>query len=276
MSSSVTADLQCIDRAIRSGVSHRALLKSGSIEAWNACLGSLEGAIVFLMDPSFSNRIGSSAATWIRWRKSSTSKLLLGLLRTAIEEAPGAALAAGCVRERALHVGFNVIRFLFRHTQSGALWPAMREWIVEQGGLRAIWQALAWSMALVGEDQSAHDVALRLPVQKIIGLMLRPDGVQSAFPLPAHPCVSVALTLLFRDLLPRDLASGGNAHSEWGVQTVLGNVVGICNELHLGGSTPLPQLHRAFIVSWPHLMGWFRHRPGMQRGWDVENLMVRH
>ena len=128
MSTRISADLQRADRAIRPGVSHRAKLKSGSVEAWNACLSSLQETEHIIEDSSFSDQNSSSAAVWVHWRKSGTSKQLLSLLRTAVEEAPGSAVVAGCVRECALHVGLVVISFLFKCSQSGTLWPAMREW----------------------------------------------------------------------------------------------------------------------------------------------------
>ena len=268
MSSRILADLQRVDRAIRPGVSHRAKLKSGSVEAWNACLSSLQETEQTIEDSSFSDQNGS-AATWIHWRKSGTSKQLLGLLKTAVEEAPGSALVAGCVRECALHVGLGVISFLFKCSQSGTLWPAMREWIAEQGGLQAIWQALTWSMALVGGDKAAHDAALREPVHAVIGLISRPDGTQLTLPPSAYPSITATLTLLFSDLLPRELASG-NAH-QWCMQEVLSNVTVACKLI--SGSQPQPHLHRAFLVTWPYLMGWFRQQACR---WDVENLMVRH
>ena len=190
MSTRISADLQRVDRAIRPGVSHRAKLKSGSVEAWNACLSSLQETEHIIEDSSFSDQNSSSAAVWVHWRKSGTSKQLLGLLRTAVEEAPGSALVAGCVRECALHVGIVVISFLFKCAQYGTLWPAMREWIAEQGGLQAIWQALTWSMALVSEDKTAHDASLREPVHAVIGLMSGPDGVLLTFPLSAHPSIT--------------------------------------------------------------------------------------
>ena len=261
------ADLQRVDRAIRPGVSHRAKLKSGSAEAWNDCHSSLQKASQIIEDSSFSDQ-NSSAAVWIHWRKSGTSKQLLGLLRTAVEEAPGSALVAGCVRECALHVGLRIIGFLFKRSQYGALWPAMREWIVDQGGLQAVWQALAWSMALVGGDQAAHDAALREPVHAVIGLMSRrSDGTQPTFPTSSYPSTTAALTLLFSDIWPRDLASK-NAH-QWAVRELLSNITNICKQAcH---SEPQPQLHRAFLVAWPHLMRWIRKQAS-----DVKILIVRH
>ena len=263
------ADLQRVDRAIRPGVSNRALIKSGSIEAWDACLSSLQDTTQILLDSSFADQNGS-AAIWIHWRKSGTSKQLLGLLRAVVEDAPCSAVAAGCVRESALHFGLVVISFLFERTQLGALWPAMREWIVDQGGLQTIWQALAWSMALVGEDQAVHDVALRGPVQTVVGLMTRPEGAEAVFPFPhsAHPSITAALTLLFSGLLPRDLASGTSAHG-WPMQEVLGSVNIICDQL--SSFKPQPQLHQAILISWPHCMGWLRLQPSL----DLEYLAVR-
>ena len=275
--SRVQLDLLRIDRTIRPGHGLRASMKSGSAEAWILCSDSLAAVLIDLSDSVFADRNGSPA-TWIHWRKSGTSKQLLGLLRAAVEEAPGSALAALCVRERTLHYGIRATSFLFMHTQHGVLWPAMREWILDLGGLQAIWQALAWSMALVGEDKAAHDAALRMPVQAVIGITSRPDGIQPAvFPISVHTSVAAALTLLFSDLLPRDLASG-NAH-EWRIRELLGHVVSFCDLL--GRSQPQPQLHRAFILTWPHLMACFRQShpdtgTGMQQMGDVKNQMVRH
>ena len=271
MSSRIKLDLQRVDRAIRSGVSHRALLKSGSAEAWKALDISLGEAFVILADSSFSEQNGS-AATWTHWRKSGTSKQLLGLLRAAIDEAPGPALVAGCVRERALHVGIRSISFLFQRTQSGALWPAMCEWIADQGGLQAIWQALAWSMALVGGDKAAHDAALRVLVHAVICIMSRPDGTQLIFPPSAHPSITAALSLLLSDILPRDLASG-NA-PEWHMRRVLGNVLSLYAQL--GQVQPQPQMHRAFLVAWPYLIGSLRQRPVLQLPVTLQNQLVRY
>ena len=231
---------------------------------------SLGEALIILADSSFSDQNGS-AATWIHWRKSGTSKQLLGLLRAAVDEAPGPALDAGCVREGALHFGIRSISFLLKRTQCGALWPAMCEWIVDQGGLQAIWQALAWSMALVGGNKATHDAALRELVHAVIGIiMLKPDGTQLPFPLSAHPSVMAALMLLFSDVWPRDLASG-NAH-QWDMQKVLASAMSLCAQL--GQVQPQPQLHRAFLVAWPYLTGWVRQRPVSQL--TLQNQMVRH
>ena len=275
MSSRVAADLQRIDRAIRPAVSNRlsVLLKSGSVEAWDACLSSLQETTQIIFASSFADQNGSAAA-WIHWRKSGTSKLLLGLLRAVVEDAPGSAVAACRLNECALHFGIRVINFMFRRTLFGALWPAMREWIFDQGGLQAIWQALAWSMGLVvNGSTAARDGALRVVFCAVIGLMFRSDdvGEQLSFPLSAHPGISAALTLLLSDLLPRDLASR-NAH-EWHMQKVLSHVVIIGDQL---GSSQ-PQLHRAFLVSWPHFIGWLWQQHGVHTGsLDMENLMVRH
>ena len=256
--------MQRVDLAIRSGVTcPRSMFRSGSFEAWNACLISLQGALKIISDSRFADRNGGAATCWVHWRKSGTSKQLLGLLRTAVEEAPGSALAAGCVRESTLHAGIGVIGVLFKCSQSGVLWPAMREWIVDQG-VPAMWSALTWSMGLVGGNQAAHDAALRVPVHVVIGLY----GAQLTFPPSAHASISEALTLLFSDILPRDLASG-NVH-EWCMQELLDDAFIICDRL--SRSQPQPQLHRAFLVAWPHLMGWLRQQP---RILNVADLMVR-
>ena len=271
----VKLDLQRIDRALKPLHGLRGSLKSGSVEAWAACSDSLAAVVDAFTDSVFTDR-DSSAATWIHWRKSGTSKQLLSLLRAAVEEAPDSALAAGCARECVLHFSFCITNLLFKRTQSKALWPAMREWIVDQGGLQAIWQALAWSMALVGEDQAAHDAALRVPVHAVMSLMSKPDGSQATLPPSTHPSITAALTLLFSDLLPRDLAS--TDARELRTRQLLVHVVCISDELCFDGCQPLPQqLHRAFVVAWPHFMGWLRRRLGAgMHGMDVEYLTVGH
>ena len=117
---SAAAAIRASSHPIRPGVSNRALIKSGSIEAWDACLSSLQDTTQILLDSSFADQNGS-AAIWIHWRKSGTSKQLLGLLRAVVEDAPCSAVAAGCVRESALHFGLVVISFLFERTQALSL-----------------------------------------------------------------------------------------------------------------------------------------------------------
>ena len=134
-------------------------------------------------------------------------------------------------------------------------------------------------MALLVGDKAAHNATLWEPVHAVIGLMSKPDGTQLkllAILPSAHPGIIAALTLLFSDFLPMYLASG-NAH-EWCLQALLGDALGLC--VQLDGSQPLPQLHRAFIVAWPHFMGWLRQqqqlRIGMQQIDAIENPVVRH
>ena len=57
---------------------------------------------------------------------------------------------------------------------------------------------------------------------------------------------------------------------QWCMHEVLSNVTVICKLV--SRSEPQPQLHRAFLVTWPPLMGWFRQQACR---WDVGDLMVR-
>ena len=150
MSSRIQSDLLLVDAALRSCPS-RALLKGGSVDVWVACNVSLQKVFPILRESVLADRSGSApAAVSMLWRKSSASKKLLPVLRAVIEEAravqddaaqPTAARTNRC---GAVHVSISMLDFFWqRIQQSATLWPAMREWIVELGGITSLWTALA-------------------------------------------------------------------------------------------------------------------------------------
>ena len=169
------ADLMLVDGSLRSCPS-RALLKSGSIVAWAACDTGFQQAVLPALRESVLADLGGSAAAAavsLQWRKSSVSKKLLALLRAVIEEANAlqsetahAAAAAACtVRCHAVHGSIGVpcvIHFFWKRTkqESATLWPAMREWIVELGGITSLWTALAWIVMIPMQDFEAAAAAI--------------------------------------------------------------------------------------------------------------------
>ena len=49
------------------------------------------------------------------------------------------------------HGSIGVIHFFWKRTkqESATLWPAMRKWIVELGGITSLWTALAWILVMI-------------------------------------------------------------------------------------------------------------------------------
>ena len=148
-----------------------------------------------------------------------------------------------------LHACIALLSWLFTATQSAALWPAMREWIIEQNGIESVWAALARSMTLAEQDHvavcsgpngtlseqhgalscipptnlsrtfvTALELTNQLPVSKSAGM---PDE------LALLPGLIASLSILLGDVLPRDLAAG-NAHG-WDLVSVLFQITELRN-----------------------------------------------
>ena len=269
MAAIIKADLQRIDTALRAGLSHRgslARLRAGSIEAWGACSTSLADATCVLTNSAFDDPGESAAATWVHWRKSSTSKQLLSLLQTVIEEVHVAEpAAAGSLRSYAAHSSIYLINFFFMHTRSAALWPAMRGWLLEQGGMQSVWTALAWCLASrergassdIFQIRSSVHAALALTVQQLL-------GVNATSSLPQHPGVGGALKILLSEILPRDFAAG-NTHL-WCLREMLSSIASIADATSagpsaaasFGASSLASQLHQPLLVAWPYLIAALR------------------
>ena len=109
----------------------------------------------------FSDPSGGTAK-WMHWRKSNTSKQLLGFMRAVVEAmqadaqrgAPALPFFTRINMEAMLHGCIALLGTLFVATNSAALWPAMREWIFDHGGIRSVWAALAWSMTLTERERA--------------------------------------------------------------------------------------------------------------------------
>ena len=274
MAAIIKADLQRIDTALKAGLGHRgslARLKAGSIEAWSACSTSLSDAILVFMSSAFAEPGEGAAATWVHWRKSSTSKQLLSLLQTVIEEVHVAEpTAAWSLRSCAAHSSIYLINFFFMHTRSAALWPAMRGWLLDQGGMQSIWTALAWCLSCRERSAASREFAqIRGSIHSVLELTKLAGNLHDVHilftSLPQHPSVASALRLMFGEILPRDFEAG-NAHL-WRLRDVLTSFGFICYV-----SVPTPstvssltsQLHQPLLVSWPYLIAALRQSKQQQ------------
>ena len=217
------------------------------------------------------------AALWVHWRKSSVSKQLLGLMRAVIEvvEADEGTvnptlefLVARANVYATLHGCIAQLTQLFAATQSAALWPAMREWIIDQGGMNSVWAALARSMelaaqervaflALCGADaqmsagagkemsESLEDLSYRPPRMNIVSALTMTNQLPIATPaswpeeLPFLPGLIASLSFLFSEVLPRDMAAG-NAH-KWDLILLVYHIVMLWHRCRsVGGIPPSP------------------------------------
>ena len=255
MSSRIQADLQRIDAALKS-CPNRAALKSGTTDTWISGNTGLAAVTSVYQSSVFSDR-NSGAAPWIQWRKSNASKQLLGFMRavmdTAMEADQGSAsptsallLASHIAMRAMLHGCIALLTKLFVATQSAALWPAMREWLLDQGGIKGLWSALAQSMTLAERDSAAASAAAAngplsmrdanscstLGATLIFALSMTGELQFTTFTTSASsgreelsllPGLITSLTILFGDVLPRELAAG---HAdEWDIMIAFRHIV---------------------------------------------------
>ena len=252
MSSRIQAGLQRLDAALKS-CPNRAALKSGTAESWVAGNTGLAAVTSIYRSSVFSDP-NSGAAPWIQWRKSNVSKQLLGFIRAVMEvveadqrtacPTPALLLTAHTAMRATVHGCIRLLAELFAATQSAALWPAMREWLVDQSGIKSLWAALAQSMALAGRDSAALLAAVcgtaDSPLSEvrqtlcystlgrtIVSALSLTNQLQIAMSSAGGPQselsllfgLVVSLSILFSEILPKEVAAG-HAH-EWDVINVL-------------------------------------------------------
>ena len=219
MSARIQAEFLRLDRALRGGCSHRSSLKAGSSQAWEACEDSLLAVVsVFDEDTCIFKSDKSVAAVWVQWRKSNTSKQLLGLVRSALEavaaeasQRQASAPEGICMESMAvgLHAGINIVNFLHATTLNGVLWLALREWLMEQCGMDTMWRALTWELeraSCPGGGRATHTSMVQAPEDAAGEILDSVDAVLSLSlfylkPLPPQP----------QHALLKDHASGGAA-----------------------------------------------------------------
>ena len=273
--SRIQSDLLLVEEALRCCPS-RGLLKSGAADAWVACDTSLQAVLPILHGSVLADP--PTTAVSVLWRKSSASKKLLALLRAVLEEAhalqgeaAARTAAARTVRCRAVHGSISVIRFFWQSAlQCATLWPAMREWIVELGGITSLWSTLTWAVMIPMQDfeSAAADALhqlLRMSVHSVLALTRDMFSIRRPVELALN-CADLTLpSKLLTDLLPRDFAAG-NAHA-WDLDTVFQTVTALSQ---LEGSLLVAHLHKPLLVFWPYLMAEMRRQqrqlPAADRG----------
>ena len=260
--SRIQSDLLLVEGTLRCCPS-RGLLKSGAADAWVACDTSLKAVLPILRRSVLADP--PTTAVSALWRKSSASKKLLALLRAVLDEAQALqgeaarTAAARTVRCRAVHGSISVIRFFWQSApQSTILWPAMREWIVELGGITSLWSTLTWAVMIPMQDfeSAAADALhqlLRMSVHSVLALTRDMFSIRRPVELALN-CADLMLpSRLLSDLLPRDFAAG-NAHA-WDLNTVSQTVTALSQ---LEGSLLTAHLHKPLLVFWPYLIAEMR------------------
>ena len=267
MSSRESAQLQRLEIALRPGINQRASLRSASsLDAWAACcdgvLTACEILGLLIADQ------GSSAALWVHWRKSSAGKQFLALLKAISEaiasEAAWMPAAAGSATRRTLLHGYMVIawtnvmdtlRLLYKGTQAGALWPALRDWLAENDNVMGLWGGLAWCSG-AGDDDAAisavHDV-----------VNMTKDKIRRGRPPPAllrHPCVAEGLRLALSKVLPKGFARDHG--DDWSALRVLNIKLALLHIEIMATAEPhlWRHLHLPALSLWPYLVGALRRQ----------------
>ena len=270
MSSRFLAELQRLDSALRL-CPNRVLLKSGSADSWAACDSSLQAVRPVLQEWAIADQnCPGAAAVVMQWRKSSVSKKVLALLRAVVEEAPALApVDAASLRYKSVRCSITVVSIFWQHTQhSAAAWPAMREWLFEQGGIKNIWTALAWCMSCTSSssspaqevqasgDEESHRLLTTPFLAALVltkGLTADPRTVGSE--LFENRGFISSLELLLSGVLPQAIAAG--CGPAWKLGSTLSFISAVLSS-PANGYKLVPLLHCPLLVSWPSLIAELR------------------
>ena len=295
MSARIQADFLLIDRALRGGCSHRSSLKTDSLQAWQACIESLAAVLSFLHDGVciFKSEDKSVAAVWVQWRKSNTSKQLLGLVKSVLEAAAAEASQRGASVRRCmawmaagLHTSITIASYFHSFTTYGVLWPALREWLVEQGGVSTMWSALTWDLqrACTGNRDIADTQALAIldSIGNVLTLSLfcplpPPQPIDALLMGHSGAAATDALQLTLGKLIP---AAFPTLQPSTRMKAVaFAHRIGFqcCSGSPAGGDEYLEPLHLPALRAWPYLVGAARHQISqpVQASEERENIQVR-
>ena len=288
MSAHIQAEFLRLDRALRGGCNLRSSLKADSLQAWQACEESLE-AVISVLEDDACIFTPACAAVWVQWRKSNTSKQLLGLVRSVLE----AATAQGSRREASapdrmcmaltavgMHDSITIADRLHAAAAEGVLWPALHEWLLEKGGVDTMWRALTleleracagdeggiWagmSDALEIANARANMILDSVVTVLILSLSLRcpkpPQQPNDAL-LKGHGGDGVTvLQLTLGKLIPA--AFPAMQPEVRTMATAFAHRIGsLCRHTPTRGSEYLEPMHLPALRAWPYLVGAARHQ----------------
>ena len=301
MAARIQAAFLRIDRALRDGYNLRSSLKSDSAQAWKACVDALVALIAFLDDDAciFTTAADNkSAAAWVQWRKSNTSKQLLGLLRSildAVAAEEGRREASAPVRKckafmpMGLHAVIVIVGHLHFDSISGVLWPALREWLVEQGGVDTMWRALTWATQVevtgaTGGITNAGALSILDSVDSVLALSL------TCPTLPPHPndallgghgggadAATAALQLTLGEFIPAAFPAMQPDVRTKAVAIAHRISLMRCSPAAAGGGQYLELMHLPALRAWPYLVGAARHQLSLpvQNSKEREGIQVR-
>ena len=247
--------------------------------AWDICRNSAEvarGIVILLISDQ-----GSGATLWVHWRKSSASKQFLALLK-AVSDAiaseadwmPAAAVSTSSVR-RTLRFSMmtawmyvmDTLRLLYKGSQAGALWPALRDWLAETGNLQGLWGKLVWCCSGASDNAAlsvVHDLVSMTHTQLSQG-HLPPALLQ-------HPRVAEALGLVLRTVLTMGFAR--HYDLDWLALEISVTLLQIEN-MAVAEPQLWQHLHLPALSLWPYLVGALRRqREGVAA--QNEDLQVLH
>ena len=233
----------------------------------------------------------SGAALWLRWRKSSASKQFLAILK-AINEAIASKTAwMADVADNTHSTGtlllllmefawmqvMSTLRLLYKCSQAGALWPALSDWLAENGNLQGLWVALAWCSS-AGDDASKsviHDLVNILMVHDLVS-MTHASLSQGRLPptLLQHPRVAEALGLALGKVLPKGFARHHDGDDL--DQRMLEMKITLCRVVILAQAEPQlwQHLHLPALSLWPYLVGALRQQ--QEGATSNKHLQVSH
>ena len=305
-----------IDRALRDVFNLRSSLKAESLQSWRACGHSLLDVVSIIGSDAcvFKSATDKSAAVWVQWRKSNISKQLLGLVRSALEAASAQSSRRAvpvpdvkCMELMALglHVSIFIIDMLL-DASKGVLWPALREWLMEQGVVPSMWRALTWDLqrtTFVGGG-SGDAATRRRAIPAVLGSRTsREEHNARALSIldSIRNITSLSMWLGHPHLSPQPMDTLHQSDGITALQITLGELlpaafpvmqpsvrkraVTFCRRIDShcmicsasgGLMYPKPPLHLPALRAWPYLVGAARHHLllPVQDSEERENIQV--
>ena len=270
MSAHIQAEFLRLDKALRGGCNLRSSLKADSLQAWEACRDSLAdvaffingGACIFTSSGSDKN-----AAVWVQWRKRNTSKQLLGLVRSVLEAVAAGAnrqVPAACTASMAIGLlgSITIVGYFNTASAYGVLWPALREWLMEQGGVDTMWRALAWDLRGTWANARALSVLTSVSHALLISLDFPtppPQQPGDALLRGHDDAASTVLQLTLGKLIPSTFPTM-QPYGRRKAVTFARRIGRLCS-LPAGCSWGqyLEPMHLPALRVWPYLVGAARH-----------------